>query len=146
MDNSVKELLYNNVLDVIEIIKKAYIDTQKYYAEKNEPYDFLYFNMYRTFTKGYCYQFTRFLRDIYKDAKIAVKDIKYAPIIHIYTVIGDSAYDIKGSRKIEDLVYLDEDEIKNIEENHYEVPEEVYNVMKNYLDDYLDKYIKDNMK
>ena len=41
-----------------------------------------------------------------------MKDVKYAPITHVYTVIGNSAYDIKGSRALDGLKYLDED-IKN---------------------------------
>ena len=141
-----EELLNNNVLDVIEIIKRAYISTQEYFNKQNKAYDFLYFNLYRTFTKGYCYQLTRFLGNIYKDSKIAVKNVKYATITHVYTIIGNSAYDVKGSRNLDGLKFLDQDEIKNIEENHYEVPEEVFNVMQNYIDEYLEDYLRNNTK
>lgn len=140
MQYSKEQLLEDNVEAVIELIKKAYESTKRYYEDK-KSYDFLYFDVKRTFTKGYCYEFAKFLLGIYKDAKLAVYDINYATFCHIYTVIGNSAYDVNGKKLSNNLSFIDDSTIKVIEENHNAIPNEVYLIMKNYLDNYLEEYI-----
>ena len=77
IDDELYEFLQKDVEAVIELIKKAYKSTKEYYENKITD-DFLYFNMYKTFTNGYCFYFARLLKSVYKDGKFVVSDKNYA--------------------------------------------------------------------
>ena len=140
MDEDLDAFLEENVEAVIELIKKAYISTKEYYKDKIED-DFLYFNMYKTFTNGYCFYFARMLRSIYKNAKFIVVDHNYATISHIYTYINGFAYDINGKRILNEYFILTNKELKIINLNHKQIKDDIYGYFKwcfyNYLNDYI---------
>ncbi len=150
VDKQINEFLEENVEGVIELIKKAYNTTQEYYHGKD---DFLYFNMYKTFTSGYCFYFARTLKSIYKKAKFVVADKNYASISHIYIYINGFAYDIKGKRYLDKYFILTNKELQKINLNHMQVKDDVYGYFKwcfyKYLNDYINynkEFINKNIK
>ena len=86
-DEDLNKFLEENIEAVIELLKKAYVSTKKYYKNKVQD-DFLYMNTYVTFNHGYCFYFARMLKSIYKKAKFVVVDKNYAHISHIYLYIN----------------------------------------------------------
>ena len=125
MDEDLDAFLEENVEAVIELIKKAYISTKEYYKDKIED-DFLYFNMYKTFTNGYCFYFARMLRSIYKNAKFIVVDHNYAT---------------NCKKILNEYFILTNKELKIINLNHKQIKDDIYGYFKwcfyNYLNDYI---------
>ncbi len=135
--------LEENVDAVIELIKKAYLSTKDYYKDKITD-DFLYFNMDYVFNNGYCFYFARMLKSVYKNAKFIVADKNYAHISHIFILINNEIYDIKGKRNLKKYFILTNKELKMIGKNHRHVDGNIYSVFKTYFNKYLEEYIKYN--
>lgn len=135
--------LEENVDAVIELIKKAYLSTKDYYKDKITD-DFIYFNMDYVFNNGYCFYFARMLKSVYKNAKFIVADKNYAHISHIFVLINNEIYDIKGKRNLKKYFILTNKELKMIGENHRHVDGNIYSVLKTYFNKYLEEYIKYN--
>ncbi|MGN1268198.1 MAG: hypothetical protein ACI4U0_01640 [Candidatus Aphodocola sp.] len=140
IDDELYEFLQKDVEAVIELIKKAYKSTKEYYENKITD-DFLYFNMYKTFTNGYCFYFARLLKSVYKDGKFVVSDKNYATFSHILLKINDDIYDIKGKRELKKYYILDNKIIHKIDENHNIINEEIYKTFKKYFYEYLEQYV-----
>ncbi len=137
--------LEENVETVIELIKKAYLSTKEFYKD-NITDDFLYFNMYHVFCKGYCFYFARMLKSVYKNAKFVVSDKNYAHISHIFLLINDDLYDVNGKHNLKKYFILTNTELQFIKENHNPVDDSIYNVFKDYFNIYLQEYIKSNLE
>ncbi len=135
--------LEENVDAVIELIKKAYLSTKDYYKDKITD-DFIYFNMDYVFNNGYCFYFARMLKSVYKNAKFIVADKNYAHISHIFILINNEIYDIKGKRNLKKYFILTNKELKMIGKNHRHVDDNIYGVLKTYFNKYLEEYIKYN--
>ena len=143
VDDNLNEFLEENIEAVIELLKKAYVSTKKYYENKIQD-DFLYMNTYVTFNHGYCFYFARMLKSIYKNAKFVVVDKNYAHISHIYLYINGYMYDVNGKSRLNDFLILTDNELKEININHNKVNEEVYEMLKSYFYLYLKKYVEYN--
>lgn len=142
-DYDLSIFLEENVETVIELIKKAYLSTKAYYKDKIID-DFLYFNMDYVFNNGYCFYFAKMLKSVYKNADFVVVDKNYAHISHIFVLINDEVYDIKGKRNLPKHFILTNKELEMIEKNHKPIDDDVYNLFKTYFNKYLDEYIKIN--
>ena len=143
VDKDTMNFLEENVEAVIELLKKAYISTKEYYRGKAFS-DFLYFNVYRTFTNGYCFYFARMLKSIYKNACFVSYDKYYAHISHIFIKIKDDIYDVYGKRNLSKYDRLENEELQKISLNHREVESEIYETFKRYFHNYLNLYISYN--
>ena len=141
IDEDLNLFLEDNVEAIIELVKKSYDETKKYFLGKKKE-DFLYFNKYVTFKNGYCFYFARLLKSIYKNGKFVVVDKNYAKISHIYLMINNEIYDIGGKRSLNKLYILTNDDIKFINENHFQIDEEVYKKFKQFFKENVNKYIK----
>jgi len=143
VDKDTMDFLEENVEAVIYLLKKAYISTKEYYKGKALS-DFLYFNTYKTFTNGYCFYFSRMLKNIYKNACFVSCDKYYAHISHIFIKIKGDIYDVYGKRNISKYEKLENKELEKIGLNHIEVESEIYETFKMYFHKYLDLYVSYN--
>lgn len=143
VDDELNCFLEENIEAVIELIKKAYVSTKEHY--KNNVYDdFLYFDIEKVFTNGYCFYFARVLKSVYKNAKFVVADKNYAHISHIFILINNEVYDIKGKRNLKNYFVLTNIELKIIDKNHNRINDDIYKTLKCYFNKYLVEYIKCN--
>lgn len=143
VDEDANVFLEENVEAVIELVKKAYLSTKKYYNNKIEE-DFLYMNTFKTFNKGYCFYFARMLKSVYKNAKFVVVDKRYAHISHIYIYINGCMYDVNGKRKLKKYYVLTNEELRDINLNHMPIDDDVYFKFKDYFYKYLNEYMMYN--
>ena len=143
VDKDTMDFLEKDVEAVIYLLKKAYISTKEHYKGKALS-DFLYFNIYKTFTNGYCFYFARMLKSIYKNAHFVSYDKYYAHISHIFIKIKGDIYDVYGKRNLSKYETLENEELEKINLNHMEVEREIYETFKMYFHKYLDLYINYN--